>query len=227
MCPLGLNSLPHRPWCIDPRCHRLQHPSEMTQCAASTAFPAKESCLCCKMILNLNQFWITLTHRGRDEMAASLQTTIATAFSWIKIFTFWLRFRWNLFASFSITINQHWFRWWPGPKWQTIIWTNYGLVYWRIYASLDFYQLMPNIKLIYRWWRYYSTTGKHTNSINFPYIFFVSTYSILSTLVGYCHFLKQWPHKNSNTLVVFRISEQTQTYLTIHYWTMDRFYQYG
>ena len=32
-------------------------------------------------------------------------------------------------------INQHWLRWWPYRQ-QAIIWTNDGLFYWHIYASL-------------------------------------------------------------------------------------------
>ena len=34
-----------------------------------------------------------LTHWGRDKMAAIFQTTFSNAFSWMKMFKFWLRFQ--------------------------------------------------------------------------------------------------------------------------------------
>ena len=53
---------------------------------------------------------VHLTHGGRDKMAAIFQTTFSNAFSWMKIFTFWLRFHWSLFTRVQLTIFQHWFR---------------------------------------------------------------------------------------------------------------------
>ena len=41
-----------------------------------------------------------LTHSGQDKMHAILQT----AFSWIRIFVFWFKFHWNLFARFQLAI---------------------------------------------------------------------------------------------------------------------------
>ena len=51
-----------------------------------------------------------LTHWGRDKMAAISQTTFSSAFSWMKIYEFRLRFRWSLFLRFELTIFQYWFR---------------------------------------------------------------------------------------------------------------------
>ena len=51
-----------------------------------------------------------LTHWGRDKMAAVSQTTISNAFSWMKIYTFRLRFHWSLFERVQLTIFRHWFR---------------------------------------------------------------------------------------------------------------------
>ena len=50
------------------------------------------------------------THWGRDKMAVIFQTTFSNAFSWMKTFEFRLRFDWNLFLRFELTIFQHWFR---------------------------------------------------------------------------------------------------------------------
>ena len=52
----------------------------------------------------------SLTHWGRDKMAAISQTTFSGAFSWMKIYEFRLRFHWSLFLRFELTIFQHWFR---------------------------------------------------------------------------------------------------------------------
>ena len=51
-----------------------------------------------------------LTHWGRGKIAAISQTTFSNVFSWIKTNEFRLRFHWNLFLGFELTIFQHWFR---------------------------------------------------------------------------------------------------------------------
>ena len=51
-----------------------------------------------------------LTHWGRDKMAAVSQTMFSNAFSWMKIYEFWLIFHWSLFLRVQLTIFQHWFR---------------------------------------------------------------------------------------------------------------------
>ena len=53
--------------------------------------------------------WV-LTHWGRDKMAVISQTTFSGAFSWMKMYEFWLTFHWNLFSRVQLTIFQHWFR---------------------------------------------------------------------------------------------------------------------
>ena len=54
--------------------------------------------------------WQGLTHWGRDKMAAISQTTSSSAFSWMKMFEFWLKFQWCLFLRVQLTLFQHWFR---------------------------------------------------------------------------------------------------------------------
>ena len=66
-------------------------------------------------ILHFLQHWhhgeiMKLTHWGRDKIAAIPQTTFSNAFSWIKIYKFWLKFHWSLFLEVQLTICQHWFR---------------------------------------------------------------------------------------------------------------------
>ena len=51
-----------------------------------------------------------LTHWGRDKMEAISQTTFSNAFSWMKMFEYWLKFHWNLFLRVQLIIFQHWFR---------------------------------------------------------------------------------------------------------------------
>ena len=124
----------------------------------------------------------SLTHWGRDKMAAIFQTTFSNAFSWMKIFKFRLRFHWSLFPRVQLTILRR-----PGnkplsepmmvnllthirvtrPQWvkgtvyyklalifitvwcQTgVTWTNGGLIFCRIYASLslDMLDQGPDVK---------------------------------------------------------------------------------
>ena len=49
----------------------------------------------------------TLTHWGRDKMYA---TTFLSAFSWMKMFQFQLKFHRSLFLRVQLTIFHHWFR---------------------------------------------------------------------------------------------------------------------
>ena len=72
----------------------------------------------------INMFWMTnllllviapshalrLTHWGQDKMDAISQTTFSSAFSWMKMFEFLLKFHWSLFLSVQLTIIRHWFR---------------------------------------------------------------------------------------------------------------------
>ena len=85
---------------------------------------------------------ITVTHWGRNKMAAIFQTTFWNAFSWMKIYQFRWRFHWNLFPRVQLTIFQHWFRQWLGAGQATSHYLNqWWLVYWRIYASLGLNEL--------------------------------------------------------------------------------------
>ena len=72
-------------------------------------------------------------------LSAKLQTISSDAFLWMKSFLFWLKFHRSLFLRVQLTITQHWFGWDNGlapNRRQAIIWTNAGLIHWRIYAAL-------------------------------------------------------------------------------------------
>ena len=57
-----------------------------------------------------------LAHWGRDKLAAVFQTKFSKAFSWMKIYELLLRFDWNLFLRFELTVVQHWFIYWFGAE---------------------------------------------------------------------------------------------------------------
>ena len=69
-------------------------------------------------------------------MDAISQTIFSSAFSWMKMFEFRLKFHWSLFLKVQLTIFQHWFRKWLGAVQATSHYLNqWWLVYRRIYAS--------------------------------------------------------------------------------------------
>ena len=81
---------------------------------------------------------LPLTHWGQDKMATIFRTTFSNAFLWMKIYKFWLRFHWNLLPRVQLTNSS------IGSdnglalvRRQVFIWTNDGLLCWRIYASLS------------------------------------------------------------------------------------------
>ena len=63
-------------------------------------------------IISEMDYWhqILLTHWGWDKMDAISQTTFSSAFSWIKMFEFQLKFHWSLFLRVQLTLFHHWFR---------------------------------------------------------------------------------------------------------------------
>ena len=73
------------------------------------------------------------THWGRDKMDAISQTTFSSAFSWMKIFEFRLKFHWSLFQASSHYLNQ----WW--------------LINRHKYASLGLYELRGDVVPLLLW----------------------------------------------------------------------------
>ena len=87
-----------------------------------------------------------LTHWVRDKMDAISQTTFSSAFSWMKIFEFRLKYHWSLFLKLQLTTFQHWFRQWLGADQATSHYMKqWWFVCWRIYASLCLNELTPNV----------------------------------------------------------------------------------
>ena len=99
-----------------------------------------------------NNVECVLTHWGRDEIDAILQTTFSNAFSWMKMYEFRLRFHWRLFLRVQLIIFQHWLRLWLGADQATSHYLNqWWLFYWRIYASLGLNELMQSHHHVYFW----------------------------------------------------------------------------
>ena len=91
---------------------------------------------------NIHHADSSLTHWGRDKMAAIFQTTFSNAFSWMKMVKFRLSYHGSLFPMVQLTIFQHWLRLWLGADQATGHYLNqWWLVYWRIYASLGLNEL--------------------------------------------------------------------------------------
>ena len=85
----------------------------------------------------------TLTHWGRDKMAAFSQTTLSNAFSWMKMLEFRFKFHWSLFIRVQFTTVQHWFRYSLGAGQATSHYLNQWLSdYRRIYVSLGLTELI-------------------------------------------------------------------------------------
>ena len=55
------------------------------------------------LLYNQNSLQL-LTHWGRDKMDAISQTKFSSAFSWMKMFQFQLRYHWCLFLKVQLTI---------------------------------------------------------------------------------------------------------------------------
>ena len=94
----------------------------------------------------LYSYGITFNTLRSIQINYVLQTTFSYAFSWIKMHQFRLKFHWRLFLRVRLTTFQHWVRYWLGTDQVTSHYlTNYGIVYWRIYASLGLNELMCGV----------------------------------------------------------------------------------
>ena len=67
---------------------------------------------------------LILTDWGWEKMADIFQTTFSNAFSWMKMYKFWLRFHWSLFRRVQLTISHSWFRLWLGTHQATSHYLN-------------------------------------------------------------------------------------------------------
>ena len=80
---------------------------------------------------------------GPIQMAAIAQTTLSNTFSWMKIYEFVLWFHWISFLRVQITLFPHSIRQWlDAPRVTSHFRNQWWLVYWRIYASLGFVELI-------------------------------------------------------------------------------------
>ena len=65
-----------------------------------------------------------LTHLLLDKTPAISPTIFSDEFSWMKIFTFWLKFHCCLSPMVQLTIIKHWFRQWLGTEQATSHYMN-------------------------------------------------------------------------------------------------------
>ena len=86
-------------------------------------------CIMCKHVLyqvNCTQLHIEYRIEAETGWPTCLQMTFSNAFSWMKIYEFWLKFHWSLFLRFQLTIYHHWFRYWLGAVQATSHYLNQG-----------------------------------------------------------------------------------------------------
>ena len=72
----------------------------------STVCHKVEHLVTCFLVAVSFFFHLHLTHWGREKMDAISQTTFSSAFSWMKMFEFRLKFHWSLFLGVQL-IFQH------------------------------------------------------------------------------------------------------------------------
>ena len=103
----------------------------------SYAYPIFAANIYVTLYVDIRVFDYTSTQWGRDRMIDTWQMPFSNTFSWMKIVVFWLEFHWRLFPSVQLTIfsmgSDNGLALVSG---KSFIWTNDGLVYWRIYASI-------------------------------------------------------------------------------------------
>ena len=108
-----------------------------------------------------NKWWWLLTWalsielntlRPRQDVRQLRDDIFKCIFSWKNIFEFRLQFHWSLFPRVQLPIFQQYADDDMAPsRRQVIIWTNDGLVNWRIYASLGLNELSEYGTEPYRW----------------------------------------------------------------------------
>ena len=101
--------------------------------------------------LSVRQQAITWASVDKHIVAETKWPPFCSAFSWMKIYEFWLKFHWSLFLVVQLTISQHWLGLWLGADQATSHYLKqWWLVYWRIYASLGLNELIKMYIIIGR-----------------------------------------------------------------------------
>ena len=88
-------------------CRRKQWQPNECKCSAPRSVTAVKWM---SMSASFQKIVLSLTHWGRDEITAILQTSFSKAFSWTEIYKFILRCHWILSPRVKSTIFQHWLR---------------------------------------------------------------------------------------------------------------------
>ena len=106
----------------------------------------------------------------------------------MEMYELWLRFHWSFFPlCVELTINQLRLRYWLRRK--SIIWTNDGLVCWRLYASLGLIEIIIDVYICF-------VTGKITKQKHLSIqmrnelfkcgMQFVAEYTNIQTIYSHC-----------------------------------------
>ena len=131
-------------WCVNKKFgHNPQHYFTGT----GIMIPRVDSTTTLKYMGNIAQT-APLTHRGRDKMDAISPMTFSSAFSWMKMFEFRLKFHWSFFPK--------------GPI--NNIPALVPIMAWRIYASLGLNELIfqttiPHKPRQVRWGELHASVG--------------------------------------------------------------------
>ena len=112
-----------------------QHHVNWMHCMPCQIDTVKYNSLCCNWFIEAKMKWPPFSRQH-----------FQTHFSWMKMYEFWWKFPWSLFLRVHLTISQHGLRYWLGAGQATSqFFSQWWLVYWRIYASLGLNEL--NFKL--------------------------------------------------------------------------------
>ena len=127
---------------------------------------------------------MVLTHWGRDEIDAILQTTFSNVFSSMKMFKFRLKFHWSLFRRAQLTIIQYWFRYLLGADQATSHYRNqWWIFYWRKYTSLGLNELTHRGGVIHmciknHWFRLWFVACQALSGPMLTYFFILKPFNI-------------------------------------------------
>ena len=95
-------------------------------------------------------FSYSLLHWGQENVDAIFPMTFSNAFCWMKMFQFRTKYHWNLFMRVHLIENTPalvQIMAWHQKLLPAIIWISDGIVYGRIYASLDLDELSNTVDM--------------------------------------------------------------------------------
>ena len=82
-------------------------------------------------------------HWDLEKMAANFLATLSNAFYWMTMYEFRLRFHWNLFLRFDLTLSQKWLN-------NNLATSHYLNQFWLVYCDGRFVSFVWNF--IWKFW---------------------------------------------------------------------------